>query len=280
MAFTSLSLQTSCVICTGTLSCLSTYVGYLTVKSKSKLSLSSFKIFWRLLSKHKRDQREETWAFSALENSAKNILWQAVFKCIHVHNTYTHTETWYMALKFHHAADISLAQMPPVKKVSRQVHPHALCAQLYTKFSDNWVWNPCFQTLSSEELRVQQRDDRGELLWGAAPFQVLQATLCSNSLRNLSEFSTSTQSLGHGMGFSSSWLLISLAWKTGLQGPRSIMLMAAAPLPLMPAWYLLSQCMETLYKGCQNWQRIVILYLCKAILWKLIISKSGKKSHH
>lgn len=56
---TSLSLQISCVICPGTLSCPSTYVRCLTVKSKSKLSYSSFKILRRLLSKHKRDDREK-----------------------------------------------------------------------------------------------------------------------------------------------------------------------------------------------------------------------------
>lgn len=83
--------------------------------------------------------------------------------------------------------------MPPVKKVSRQVYPHALCGQLYTRFSDNWAWDHSLASrgVSSEELSVEQWNDLGELFWGAAPLQVLQATLCSNSLRNLSEFRTS-----------------------------------------------------------------------------------------
>lgn len=137
---TNLSLQISCVICPETLSCPSTYVGCLTVKSKPKLSHSSFKILQRLLSKHKRDYREKKCDHSVhFQILQKKILWKAVFKCIHVHNTYTHTEPWHMALKFHYAAAGSWAQMPPVTRVSRQVHPHALSGQLYTKFSDKWA---------------------------------------------------------------------------------------------------------------------------------------------
>jgi len=89
------------------------------------------------------------------------------------------------------------------------------CGDDSTKFSGNQAGTTAlfFQIPPSEEFSVEQRGDLGELLWGAAPLNITQATCCFSPLRTLSHLDTAA-----GSWLSPSRLFIALVWKAGLQG--------------------------------------------------------------
>lgn len=128
----------------------------------------------------------------------------------------------------------------------------------------------------------------GQLFWGAAPLQVLQTTLCSNSLRNLSKFSTS--GIYHLNTVTSSWdgvLIFLVVYSTCMESWASEALKHyAGDSSTSPCYVCLTSSLPVHGNSAQEFselaqlQHFVILYLCKTILWKVIISKSEKKTQH